>query len=75
MYLLGSLLQHLFSCLFILSTAREHPLLLFVPLLCGQVQRCVQVPAECAAGAVAAAALLGSTDAEETPQVQPDGCC
>ena len=38
-----------------------------------QVQRGVQVPAERAAGAVAAAALLGPSDAEETPEVQPDG--
>lgn len=36
-----------------------------------QVQRGVQVPAERAAGAVAAAALLGSADAEEAPEVQP----
>lgn len=64
-----------FIQLFILGTTGEHPLRLFVPVLCGQVQCCVQVPAECAAGAVAAAALLGSTDAEETPQVQPDRCC
>lgn len=44
-------------------------------ILCSQVQRCVQVPAECAASAVTAAALLGSADAEETPQVQPNRCC
>lgn len=42
---------------------------------CVQVQRGVQVPAECAAGAVAAAALLGSADAEETPEVQSDRGC
>lgn len=64
---LVSYFEHLFSCL--LSAAVEPP------LLCVQVQRCVQVPPECSAGAVAAAALLGSTDAEETPQVQPDRCC
>lgn len=54
----------------VLSTPGHCPL-----LLCVQVQCCVQVPAECAAGAVSAAALLGSTDAEKTPQVQPDRCC
>lgn len=36
-----------------------------------QVQRGVQVPAQRAAGPVAAAALLGSADAEEAPEVQP----
>lgn len=41
--------------------------------LCRQVQRCVQVPAERAARAVTAAALLGPADAEEAPQVHPDG--
>lgn len=43
--------------------------------MCGQVQCCVQVPAEREAGAVTAAALLGSADAEETPEVEPDGRC
>lgn len=73
LYSLGSLLKHLF--IGVLSAAGERHLLLSPPLLRAQVQRCVQVPAERAAGAVAAAALLGSTDAEETPQVQPDRCC
>lgn len=49
--------------------------LLSLLFVCPQVQRRVQVPTECTAGAVAAAALLGSTDAEETPQVQPDRRC
>lgn len=56
------------------SGAAGEPPLLLISLLCTQVQRCVQVPAERAAGAVAAAALLGSADAEETPQVHSDGC-
>lgn len=38
-----------------------------------QVQCCVQVPVECSAGAVSAPALLGSTDAEETLEIHPDG--
>lgn len=38
-----------------------------------QVQRGVQVPAERAEGAVSAAALLGTADAEEAPQVHQDG--
>lgn len=56
------------------SGAAGEPPLLLISLLCTQVQRCVQVPAERAAGAVAAAALLGSADAEETPEVHSDGC-
>lgn len=55
--------------------AAGQPPFLFVSLLCTQVQRCVQVPAERAARAVTAAALLGPADAEETPQVHSDGCC
>ncbi|XP_068172314.1 gamma-tubulin complex component 4 isoform X4 [Antennarius striatus] len=38
-----------------------------------KVQHRVPLPAEREARPVAAAALLGSADAEETPQVQPDG--
>lgn len=43
------------------------------PCLLPQVQRCVQVPVERPARAVSAAALLGSADAEETPEIHPDG--
>lgn len=45
------------------------------PALClvPQVQRCVQVPAERPESAVSAAALLGSADAAEAPEVHPDG--
>ena len=42
---------------------------------CAQVQRGVQVPAQRAARAAAAAALLGSADAEEAPEVQSDRFC
>lgn len=41
-------------------------------LCCVQVQRRVQVPAECSESPVAAAALLGLTDAEETPKIKPN---
>lgn len=46
----------------------------FFSTRCVQVQRGVQVPAERAAGAVSAAALLGASDAEEAPQIHQDGC-
>lgn len=45
----------------------------FFSTCCVQVQRGVQVPAERAAGAVSAPALLGAADAEEAPQVHQDG--
>ena len=42
-------------------------------LNCDQVQRYFPLPVERAEGAVSAAALLGPADAEEAPEVQPDG--